>query len=162
MTAFQFRLQAILDQRTEEKRQTEELLASRERELAVEQRTMKELEDEQQRTEERYQRKSAERFGPGVYGGSTFSKRSDLLNGLKLDVQAAQAGVLSQQVFVDQATDLLREAQFALKERQLAVDVLEKYRQRAEKRFLQEAAYREELEQDEIGNMMHISRRART
>ncbi|WP_035351876.1 hypothetical protein [Edaphobacter aggregans] len=161
MTVFQFRLQAVLDQRTEDKQQAINLLAARERELAVEQRTMKELEGEVQRAEERYQRKRAERFALGVHEGSTFSKRSDLLNGLRLDVQAAQAGVLSQQVFVDQATDLIREAQLALKERQREVDVLEKYRQKTEKRFLQEAAYREELEQDEIGNVMHISRRAR-
>jgi len=78
-----------------------------------------------------------------------------------MDVQEAQSGVLAQQVFVDQASEAVQLARTALEERRREVDVLEKYRQKAEKRFLQEAAYREELEQDEIGNVMHLSRRAK-
>jgi flagellar biosynthesis chaperone FliJ len=162
MPVFQFRLQALLDQRTEEKQRAEELLAVRERELAAERQTMKELEDEAQRAAERYQRKRFERLATGVHGGSTLARQSDFLFGLKLDVQAAQSGVLSQQVFVDQSSEAVQEARAALEERQREVEILEKYRQKAEKRFLQEAAYREELEQDEIGNVMHLSRRART
>jgi hypothetical protein len=42
-----------------------------------------------------------------------------------------------------------------------AVDALEKYKQKAKNRYLQEIAYREELEQDEIGNVMHLNRRVR-
>jgi flagellar biosynthesis chaperone FliJ len=162
MPAFQFRLQALLDQRTEERQHAEELLAGREKELATERQTMKELEEEAMRAVEHYQRKRAERLVTRVHGGSTLAKQSDFLFGLKLDVQAAQSGVLSQQVFVDQASEAVREARAALEERRREVDVLEKYRQKAEMRFLQEAAYREELEQDEIGNVMHLSRRART
>ena len=162
MPGFQFRLQALLDQRTEEKQRAEDLLAERERELAAERQTMRELEEEAQRAEEHFQRKRVERFAKGVHGSSTFAKQSDFLLGLKLDVQAAQSGVLSQQVFVDQAVEAVQEARVILEDRQREVDVLEKYRQKTEKRFLQEAAYREDLEQDEIGNIMHLSRRART
>jgi flagellar biosynthesis chaperone FliJ len=81
--------------------------------------------------------------------------------GLKLDVQGAQSALLSQQVFVDQAVEAVLQARTALEEVRREVDVLEKYREKAEKRFLQEAAYREELEQDEIGNVMHLSRQVR-
>ena len=162
MPGFQFRLQALLDQRTEEKQRAEDLLAERERELAAERQTMRELEEEAQRAEEHFQRKRVERFAKGVHGSSTFAKQSDFLLGLKLDVQAAQSGVLSQQVFIDQASEAVQEARAVLEDRRREVDVFEKYRQKAEKQFLQEAAYREELEQDEIGNIMHLSRRART
>lgn len=162
MPGFQFRLQALLDQRTEEKHHAEELFVLREKELAIERQTMKELEEEARRAAEHYQLKRVERFARGVHGGSTFAKRSDFLLRLKLDVQAAQSGILSQQVFIDQASEAVQEARTALEDRRREVDVLEKYRQKAEKRFLQEAAYREEQEQDEIGNIMHLSRRART
>ncbi|HEY4048473.1 MAG TPA: hypothetical protein VGM27_16530 [Acidobacteriaceae bacterium] len=161
MPVFQFRLQPLLDQRTEEKQHAEEFLAAREKELAVERQTMKELEKEAQRVAERYQRKRAERFATGVHGGSTLAKQSDFLLGLKLDVQAAQSAILAQQVFVDQAAEAVQQARTALEEARREVDVLEKYREKAEKRFLQEAAYREELEQDEIGNVMHLSRQVR-
>jgi hypothetical protein len=162
MPGFQFRLQALLDQRTEGKHRAEELLALREKELAIERQTMKELEEEVRRAAEHYQRKRLERFAKGVHGGSTFAKESDFLLRLKLDVQAAQSGILSQQVFIDQASEAVQEARAAFEDRRREVDVLEKYRQKTEKRFLQEAAYREDLEQDEIGNIMHLSRRART
>lgn len=162
MSGFQFRLQALLDQRTEEKHHAEELLALREKELAIERQTMRELEEEVRRATEYYQRKRVERVEKGVHGGSIFTNQSDFLLGLKLDVQAAQSGVLSQQVFIDQASEAVQEARAVLEDCRREVDVLEKYRQKAEKRFLQEAAYREELEQDEIGNIMHLSRRART
>jgi flagellar biosynthesis chaperone FliJ len=162
MPVFQFRLQALLDRRMEEKQHAEEFLAARERELAVEWKTMKGLEDEVQRAEELYQRKRVERFASGVHAGVRLSNQSDFLVGLKLDMQAAHAGVLSQQVFVDQAMEAVQEARAALEVCRREVEVLEKYREKAEKRFLQEAAYKEELEQDEIGNVMHLSRRART
>jgi flagellar biosynthesis chaperone FliJ len=162
MPVFQFRLQALLDRRMEEKQHAEEFLAARERELAAERKIMKELEDEVQRIEELYQRKRTERFVSGVHIGVRLSNQSDFLVGLKLDVQAAHAGILSQQVFVDQAMDAVQEARAVLEVCRREVEVLEKYRDKAEKRFLQEAAYKEELEQDEIGNVMHLSRRART
>jgi len=161
MSGFQFRLQTLLDQRNETKRQAEEVLAAREKELAAERRTLKDLEEDVLHAEELYQRKRSERLVKDIRGGATFGKRSDFLQGLKMDVQAAQSGVLSQRVFVDQASEAVNQARAVAEERRRDVDVLEKYRQKAEKRFLQEEAYREELEQDEIGNVMHISRRAR-
>jgi flagellar biosynthesis chaperone FliJ len=161
MAGFQFHLQALLDQRTEAKQQAEKVLAEHETELAAERQTLKELEDEAHRAAERYQRKRAERLATGVQGGSIFTRHSDFLVGLKLDVQEAQSGVLAQQVFVEQASEAVQQARAALEERRHEAEILEKYRQKAEKRFLQEAAYREELEQDEIGNVMHLNRRAK-
>jgi hypothetical protein len=37
-------------------------------------------------------------------------------------------------------------------------DVLAKYREKAEKRFLRDLARKEELEEDEVGNMLFLSR----
>jgi len=160
--AFQFRLQALLDRRIEEQKHAEEVVAMKEKELAVERRTMKELEDEAERIADLRKRKRAERFAMGAGEGGRMANQSDFLLGLKLDVQAAQSAILSQQVFVDQAEQAVHEAQAALAICRREVDVLDKYREKAEKKFLQEEAYREELEQDEIGNVMHLSRRART
>jgi flagellar biosynthesis chaperone FliJ len=161
MAVFQFRLQALLDQRTEARKQAETLLAERETELAAERQTLKELEEEALRAAERYRRKRAERLVSGVQGGSVFTRHSDFRVGLKMDVQEAQSGVLAQLVFVDRASEAVQQARAALEDRRHEADILEKYRQKAEKRFLQEAAYREELEQDEIGNVMHLNRRAK-
>lgn len=160
MALFQFRLQALLDRRLEEKSNAEEALAATEKELAMEQRTMKALEEEASRAEALYRSKRMERATSGVNGGSSLAGRSARLAGLQLDVHEARASILSQQVFIDQATDAVREARKEAEARRGDVNVLEKYRQKAEAKFLQEEAYREELEQDEIGNVMHLSRRA--
>lgn len=159
MSGFQFRLQTLLDQRTEAKQHAEGVLAEKEKEFANEELTLKSLEDHVRRAEKLYQRKRSQRLRNDVSGGATFEKQSDLLRGLKMDVHAAQSAVLSQQMYVDQAGEAVNQARVVAEERRQAVDVLEKYRQKAEMRFLQEEAYREELEQDEIGNVMHISRR---
>ncbi|MBB6142576.1 siroheme synthase [Silvibacterium bohemicum] len=85
--------------------------------------------------------------------------QNELLLRLEMDVRDARSAVLSQQILVDQALELVVEARKVLATRRLDEDVLEKYRQKAEARFVQEQSYKEELEQDEIGNVMHLSRR---
>jgi flagellar biosynthesis chaperone FliJ len=161
MAVFQFRLQVLLDQRTEALRKAEEELGAREEELVGEQRAMKELEEEVIRTEELYRRKRVERVTAGPGAGASLSSRSARLAALQMDVQAARAGVLSQQIFVDQAKVAVSEARAEAETRRRDVDLLEKYQQKAKAKFLLEEAYREELEQDEIGNVMHLSRRAK-
>jgi flagellar biosynthesis chaperone FliJ len=79
-----------------------------------------------------------------------------------MDVQEARSAVLSQQILVDQAREGVNEANKLLASRRLDEEVLEKYRQKAKARFEQEESYKEELEQDEIGSVIYLSRRART
>ena len=79
-----------------------------------------------------------------------------------MDVQEARSALLSQQILVDQALELVNEANKVLASRRLDEEVLEKYRQKAKTRFEQEESYKEDLEQDEIGSVSYLSRRART
>jgi flagellar biosynthesis chaperone FliJ len=159
MGTFVFRLQPVLDRRIEARKKAEEALAEHQRALAAEQKTMRELEAAAESAVARYQRRRAERSVSGTSRGVPIRNQDSALFGLKLDVQAAQAAVLSQQIFVDQAFELVKEARGVLDNRKRDEDVLERFRQRALERFLREEAYREELEQDEIGNVMHLSRR---
>ncbi len=157
MANFQFRLQALLEQRMDRLKKAKEELAGYEKQLVAEQRVMGELEEEVSQAEELYRRKRMERVSLGPGGGGSLAARSIHLRGLKMNVQAAQAGVLSQQIFVDDAKDAVDEAKAKAKTQQRDVDVIEKYRQKAEAKYLREEAYREELEQDEIGNVMHLA-----
>ena len=159
MGAFRFRFQVLLDHRMDTLKRAEEVCTARERELVIEQRTMMELLEEAGLIESLYRRKRLERLSVGRSVGASFNSRSSRLVALEIDVQVAQAGILSQQVFVDQAQDALDEARVQMEVRRREVDILEKYRKKAEQKFIQEEAHREELEQDEIGNVMHLSRR---
>ncbi len=58
--------------------------------------------------------------------------------------------------------ELVKKANAVLASRRLDEEVLEKYRQKAKTRFEQEESYKEELEQDEIGSVIYLGRRART
>jgi flagellar biosynthesis chaperone FliJ len=79
-----------------------------------------------------------------------------------MDVQEARSAVLSQQILVDQARERVNEAKGTVASRRLDEEVLEKYRQKAKTRYEKEESYKEELEQDEIGNVIYLGRRART
>jgi flagellar biosynthesis chaperone FliJ len=159
MPTFQFRLQALLDQRLEAKKRADEALAGRQQELAAEQQTLQDLEEEVERLTKLHHEKRLELAKSRVRQGLRLTNQTDFLQGLKVDIQAARSGVLAQQIFVEQAEEAVREAQQAAVAYQREVDVLDKYREKVEKRFWAELAYREELEQDEIGNVMYLSRR---
>lgn len=161
MANFVFRLQALLDRRIDARRQAEEELTRREGALAAEEKTMQELEAAAIETEGRYQRRRTERSVSGRNRGLPFLARDSALAGLKLDVQAAQSAVMSQQILVDQAHELVREAHAALAVRKQEEDVLQKFREKARDRFCREESYREELEQDEIGSVMYLNAQGR-
>ena len=84
------------------------------------------------------------------------------LIGLEMDVQEARSAVLSQQMLVDQAMELVDDANAELASRRLNEEVLDKYRQKLKSKFEREESYKEELEQDEIGSVIYLSKRART
>ncbi|HEX4167443.1 MAG TPA: hypothetical protein VHZ55_18415 [Bryobacteraceae bacterium] len=157
MPPFRFRLQVLLDRRLEEQQRAEEALRQRQQELAVEQQTLEALQEEVTRISALYQRRRSERL-TAHERGFRVSNQTDFLSALKLDIQAAQSGVLSQQLFLEQAQEAVAEAQDNLAVCRREVDALDKYREKAKKQFELEAAYREELEQDEIGSVMYLGR----
>jgi flagellar biosynthesis chaperone FliJ len=159
---FVFRLQALLDQRIDRRKHAEEELKTREGELSAERKTLKELEQAVETAVALYRRRRAERSRSGMSLGVPILIQNDSLTGLEMDVQEARSAVLSQQILVDQALELVTNANAVLASRRLDEEVLEKYRQKTKTRFEQEESYKEELEQDEIGSVIFLGRRART
>ncbi len=159
MAGFQFRLQILLDRKRERREHAEEALREREADLARERRTMSELREELARAEALYCAKRVERASGKADSGPRLACRTGRLMGLQVDMQAGHAGVLSQELFVEEAEVAVEAARAELDGVRRAVEQLEKHRERAEKAYLAELAYREELEMDEIGNGMYLSRR---
>jgi flagellar biosynthesis chaperone FliJ len=159
---FVFRLQALLDQRINLRKHAEDEMKVRESELSAENKTLRELEQAVETAVALYRRRRAERSKSGRSLGVPILIQNDALIGLEMDVQEARSAVLSQQILVDQARERLNEANAILASRRLDEEVLEKYRQKAKTRFEQEESYKEELEQDEIGSVIYLGRRART
>lgn len=159
MARFLFRLQILLDRKNEARQLAEEARLARVAELAGERRTMEELQEELLRTKALYRSKREERASGKADGGPRLACRSGRLRGLQLDVQLGETSVLSQQLFLDRAMEAVDHAVAALAAIRCEVDQLEKQKERAEKTFLAEQNYREELELDEIGTGMYLSRR---
>jgi len=159
---FVFRLQVLLDQRIDRRKQAEDELKAREGELSVEKKMLQELEQAVETAVGLYRRRRAERSRSGMSRGVPILIQNDSLIGLEMDVREARSAVLSQQILVDQALELVKKANAVLASRRLDEEILDKYRQKAKTRFEQEESYREELEQDEIGSVIYLGRRART
>lgn len=159
---FVFRLQALLDQRIDLRKQAEDELKARENELSAEKKTLQELEQAVVMTVALYRRRRTERSKSGMSLGVPILIQNDALIGLEMDVQEARSAVLSQQILVDQALELVKKANVVLASRRVDEEVLEKYRQKAKTRFEHEENYKEELEQDEIGSVIYLGKRART
>ena len=159
---FVFRLQAVLDKRIDLRKQAEDELKAKQNELSAENKTLQELEKRVEAAVALYRRRRAQRSRSGTIRGGPILIQNDSLIGLEMDIQEARSAVLSQQILVDQALELVNEATRVLASRRLDEEVLEKYRHKAKTRFEQEESYKEELEQDEIGSIIYLGRRART
>src|ERR1700761_2346027 len=153
---FVFRLQTLLDQRIDLRKQAEDELKAGESELLAEQTTLQELEQAVETAAAHYRRRREERSKSGMSLGVPILIQNDSLIGLEMDMQEARSAVLSQQILVDRALGLVKKATAVLASRRLDEEVLEKYRQKAKNRFEQEESYKDELEQDEIGSVMYL------
>jgi flagellar biosynthesis chaperone FliJ len=160
--SFAFRFQSILDQRIDLRKRAEDELKTSEIKLSAEKATLQELERAVEAAVAFYRRRRVERSKSGMSRGVPILIQNDSLIGLEMDVQEARSAVLSQQILVDRAMEQVNAANSVLASRRLDEEVLEKYRQKAKTRFEQEESYKEELEQDEIGSVIYLSKRART
>ena len=148
---FKYRLQTLLDLKLERKEELQRDLAQRLAELAAEQKAHQELEAARARMEEKLA--SLKRVPLGM-SGLAIQQYRDYLRGLVMDVEAARDAEFSQRLRVQEFQDNVGKARRALAECSREVEVLNKHRDRLEKRFLKEAERKEAADQDEIGSML--------
>lgn len=162
MTPFNYRLQLLLDQREEAKKEAEKELQRQEQEL-----------EEQRATQERLRRRETELIEkrqllrrdllakPGEHGDLTAQEvlyRSDFIKVLGLQIEAARKDFLAQQMVVERCEQQVAAAKNLVEEKRRDVEVLTKHRKKQEERFLREAQAKEDLELDEIGNVLYTTR----
>ena len=84
------------------------------------------------------------------------------MNALKDKLDAANQDVLGQRMLVEQFQARVEGARQRVADCTREVDVLQKYRDKLEARFLRELAQKEELELDETGNILFLTRSRNT
>ena len=163
MPQFKYRLQPLLDVKSERKQQAQRDLGQRMADLKTEQDALGEMQAERERVEKKLE---AAKFVPlgGAAGASVESIRqyTDYLRGLGADVEKARDAEFSQRLRLREFEDRAAAARRHLADCSRELEVLNKHRERLEQRFVRAEEKKDAAEQDEIGSAMFYTREART
>ena len=86
-------------------------------------------------------------------------ERVEYARAVALQIEDAQGDVNSQRSVVDQCETRVREAKKQVQAATREVEILQKHRAKQEERFVRELREKEDLELDEIGNVLYMTRR---
>lgn len=159
MAKFQFRLQILLDQKQENKKQAEEELAKQETELASEQTALADLRRHEETLVQELKLARHELAYISSTTGENLSTYFARIESLNERIDAARDAVFAQELLIDESKERVEQAKTHLMNCSREVETLTKYRDKLEQRFLRQLEQKEDLELDEIGNMLYVSRR---
>ncbi len=161
MAVFSFRLQTVLDQKLDTQAKARAAVAERQRLLEEQQSILLQLVEDEKRIQRSIVRaRDALLLATVTNSGADVQRKNDYLAALRKDLSAAHDQMLIEQFAVEEAQMNLDKAQAYALECFREAEKLKRYRAKLEKRFFAEAVKKEELEQDELGTTMYLSRRA--
>ena len=160
MAQFVFRLEMLLAQKVDADLKAKAAVVEKRRALEAEQNELARLKQDEEQLRVTIAQKRQERLSFGENAATELNRRNAYLEGLQQDLSAACDKVFLQGLAVEEAESALREAQAYAKRCAREAETLSKYREKLEQRFLAGEAKKEELEQDELGTVMYLSRRA--
>jgi flagellar biosynthesis chaperone FliJ len=158
MPFFRFRLQPLLEQKREAQKSAEEALAGQQKQLSAEERALAKLQQQEKRLVQSVSIMRRRLLSTPNMCGDGLEKQSDYLHGLLQDLHSAHDAIVFQELGVREAQARVTAARDHVAACRREADVLAKYREKVEKRFLRDLARKEELEEDEIGNMLFLTR----
>ncbi|MBV8069881.1 MAG: hypothetical protein JO270_08260 [Acidobacteriaceae bacterium] len=161
MAVFTFRLQTLLDQKFEIEAKARAAVAEQQQFVQEQESLLLEAAGHEKRIERSISRTTDELLlAAETISGADVQRKNDYLAALRQDLKAAHDQTLIQQFAVQEAQMNLNKAQAYALECFREAEKLNRYRAKLEKRFLVMAAKKQELEQDELGTTMYLSRRA--
>jgi len=163
MAQFQYRLQTLLEQKTRAKENAQHTLAAAQRELWKEQNELEVCRREQEAAAESLRNARAESLSPaaGAASGEWMRLKRGHIHRMEDHDERATAEARAQELSVAEAEERLLAVRDELASRSRDVEVLEKHRTGTERRFLEEMARKETLDQDEMANVIFRRREAR-
>ena len=161
MAVFTFRLQPLLDQKLDIEAKARAAVVEKQLILEEQERLLEELLRNEKRIEQSILRTRDELLIISVpNSGADVQRKNDYLEALRQDLSAAHNQTLIQKFAVEEAEMNLDQARAYALECFREAEKLSRYREKLEKRFFAQAAKQEQLEQDELGTTMYLSRRA--
>ena len=156
---FRFRLQVLLDQKLQTKKQAEEELVKRQTELASEQAALVELTRHAEGLAQKHQDARRKLAHMNSTSGQHIVNYSAHIESLSQNAESARDAVFAQELLLDKFKERVEEARAYLAACSREAEILTKYKDKLEWRFQRQVEQKEDLEQDEIGNMLYLSRR---
>jgi flagellar export protein FliJ len=166
MTQFTYRLQPLLEQKEELKKEADREVVRQEQELQTQLATLQSLQGRvQELVEKRKQLRQELLSKPGDKGSLTAAevlRRSEFVKELSSEIQQAENDVRSQRVVIETCQADVKEAKEHAAEARREVEVLAKHREKQQERFRRELEAKEEVALDEIGSVLYATRRRPT
>lgn len=162
MAAFTYRLQTLLDQKEELKKQAERELVGLEAELKKQTERMQTLQDTVQALTEKHRQMRRDLFSKpdpsGALNAHKVQERMEYAKAVAFQVEDAQADVITQRGVIEQCESDVQLGKKRVQEATREVEVLQKHRTKQEERFRRELQEKEDLMLDEIGNVLYTNR----
>jgi flagellar FliJ protein len=152
MASFKYRLQTLLEQKIEAKRQAQAAVGQALRSLEEAQRTLEELRNKEQALHDKKTRLRKGMFAPDPgekLAAADLQGRDAYLKRLGEEADEAGAEVFGQRIVVEECEEGVQKARRALAEAAREVEVLEKHKAKLEERFHREHERQEALQMDE-------------
>ena len=162
---FVYRLQLLLEQKEEAKKEAERELVRRQQELEKQQGILEGLKQREKELIEKRSRRREELLTPPAgeaLAAHVVQSRSDYIKVLGKDIEDAGKDIQRQQDVILKCQAHVEDGKQKVNESRREVEVLTKHKKKHEERFLREAAAKEELELDEIGNVLYMTRQRPT
>jgi flagellar biosynthesis chaperone FliJ len=162
MELFRYRLQPLLDQKLERKKEAEEAFAERQNELRAEQERLAQLEctvEELTRKKSQLRRERLSSPARQPLTGHQIQQRTEYLHAVEVDLEGAKDAVFSQRMTIAEAEERVAEARRELGRATREVETLDKHRNKLEERFRREVERKDAVEAEEIGNMLYMRNR---
>ena len=163
MTAFVYRLQLLLEQKEEAKKEAERELARQEEELQTQLGVLEELKQRERELAAKREKLLRNLLVPDLeqpLSARQVQGRSEYIRVVGIQIEEANGDVLVQQTMVETCESQVEVAKERVEESRREVEVLTKHRSRQEERFLREERAKEDLALDEIGNVLYTNRRS--
>ena len=158
MPSLKYRLQPLLDYKTHLKEQAEKALAQKQKQLRLAGEKLEELRSSQQALTMKKQMLRRNLLPAQAITGVEIRRRCEHLQSVSLELEAAKDAVFAQQLFIEDCTEQVEQAQRHLAKCSRDVEILNKHREKLEQRFQREMERKETLELDEIGNMLYAGK----
>ena len=161
-----YRLQLLLEQKEEAKKQADRELVRQEEQLQAQVKVLEDLQASEKLLIEKREQLRRERLTkPGERGALSareVQERSEYIKAVGVQILEANNQVLAQRAVIEECEAKVKQAKESAKEARREVEVLSKHREQQEERFRRDERAKEELALDEIGNVLYTTRRRPT